>query len=250
MNRFAAGCLVGSFGMMLMSGTFLAQAGSDGRTVSAPFQVLGASGTPIFSVEEVSPGKPRLTMTSGDGGTVVIGATPSGGMAMTLSPGGGRRVALNADGQGLSVAVADGTRGILMLLDANEQSIITQDGDTRFVDIGTKASTNAAVRIANPSGTVVASLGSNRSKDGAGSVFVADNSGKTTGFLVSLPSGTGVVGIGLNGAEVARLEANANQSGGKITISDTAGNLAFNAGLKTDGNGAACVYGSDGQQCF
>lgn len=249
MNRFLSGSFVGALGMALITMPLMAQAqNNNGNTVHAPFQVLGASGQPILKIEEVD-GSPRLTLLGHGTSKAVLGDTGDG-MALVVSAAPGQLVSLNAASHQASVNVLSGEMETRLLTDANEQSLVMQRAGTKVVDLGSKASTNAALRIASPSGAMAAQIGSNKANGGAGAVYVNDTSGKTTGYVVSLANGEGVVGVSLNGQDIAKLEANTSKTGGKVSIADTNGNLVFNAGLTSAGEGTACIYNAKGQKCF
>ncbi|MFD1252509.1 hypothetical protein DEVEQU_03455 [Devosia equisanguinis] len=248
MSRFFFGCLAGTMTMALFFAPLMVQAQNQGNSVHAPFQVIGASGSPILKIEESNAGV-MLTL-FGPGNTGARLETTADGTILNLSSSGNNVINLFATPNEVSVNVVHGNRVTRMITDTSEQSFVMEAQGARVVDMGSKASTNAALRIASPSGAMAVQIGSNRSNGGAGAVYVNDSAGKMTGFLVSLANAAAAVGISLGGSEVAKLEPNASNSGGKLTLADTNGNPSVIAGLTSSGDGTVCIYDRKGQSCY
>lgn len=248
MRRFFFGCLAGTIAMSLFFAPLVVQAQNQGNSVRAPFQVIGASGSRILKVEEAGAGV-MLTL-YGPGNTGARLETTADGSILNLSSSGNNVINLFATPNEVSVSTTHGNRVTRMVTDTSEQSLIMEAQGSRVVDLGSKSSTNAALRIATPSGAMAVQIGSNRSNGGAGAVYVNDSSGKMTGFLVSLANAAAAVGISLGGSEVAKLEPNASNNGGKLTLADTNGNPSVIAGLTSNGDGTVCIYDRKGQKCY
>lgn len=247
MSRFLGGCLTGAFAVALFSTPLMVQAQNNGGSMHAPFQVLGSSGKPILRIEE-SGGGAMLTL-FGPGNTGARIETTADGSILNLSSSDNHLINLFATPNEVSLNAIHGDRVTRTLTNGQEQSFIMEAGGTRVVDLGSKAATNAALRIANPGGAMAAQIGSNRGNGGAGAVYVNDNAGKMTGFLVSFASAAAAVGISLGGSEVAKLEPNSANTGGKLTLGDMNGNPSVIAGLTSGGEGTVCIYNRKGESC-
>ncbi|MGF1624359.1 MAG: hypothetical protein ACFCVH_05710 [Alphaproteobacteria bacterium] len=249
--RFLAGCAVGVVGATIAAGSLIAVAQDDSGggppVFSAPFQVLSSSGQPLLTVDETGDG-PLLTLVGQGGQKIVMGATGQG-MAMAVYYSSQQYISLDAFGDALIVNLISGSNTTALMTDAEQQSLVIEQNGATVVDLGVKTGRNAALRVADPVGTVVAQVGSNPRNGGAGSVLVSDPSGVINAFMHSAATSSGIVGIGINGSEVALLEPNVDSSGGKITIAGTNGTIAVSAGMKTDGQGTVCVQNNRGTHC-
>ena len=252
MKQFLAGCAVAATISGLFQATMMVNAqDTQGKQViaRAPFVVVGDQGEVLMDLT-VGDNGPVLTIHGQDNERMVqLGST---GRGMAIKVGSSTRFSAleSQDASTLVTSVFDGNI-VLLKSAAQEQHVLIGGEEKPVVDLGVKPGTNAALRVAAPNGTIVASVGSNIANADAGAVFVGSDSGMGGAAMLVDGAGAGLVAVKIGGQDVVRLEPNVASSGGKVTVANTGGDVVFNAGLKTDGDGAACVYSlKDGQKCF
>lgn len=253
MKQFLAGCVVAATISGLLQATLMVHAQDvPGKNIvaKAPFTVVGDQGQVLMDLTNGANG-PVLTIHGRNATqTVMIGST-SGGAAVAIGTG-GHRTSLEVDNTYSGVFTAFNDKGVWMKAAADEQHLLVGTDEVRVVDLGVKPGTNSALRIGAPDGTIVANIGSNVKAGGAGAMFIGNAQSVQAVAAVADQNGNGRVAVKIAGQDVAALEPNVNNTGGKVSVADSSGNLVFNAGLKTDGNGAACTFAlaSGGQKCM
>ncbi len=246
-----AGAVLGVFvGAPLMA---IAQntpaAPADSHTVTAPFSVKGGDGKVLMLVEEMDGGV-KLTLDGGGDSKALISVSADSTQL------GLRNTAQNLAGmivrpEGSVINLIRDGRAVAMTSDAQLHGLaVTLGEDVNLVSLGVKDGKYPALRISEPSGTVVAHFGSSNNNNGAGVVMLANPGGVWTGGIVAKESGPAIVQINNEGGD-ALVTIGPSKSGdaGKISINSPDGSPAVEAGPIPGGQGLVCVHGPR-EKCF
>lgn len=251
MKQFLAGCATAALITGLFQAGFAVTAQDmQGKQIiaRAPFVVVGDQGEVLMDLS-VGEFGPVLTIHGSNNKMVKLGSSMYG---MGISAIDGQRYAQMQVQDGMaSVSATFGGNGVVLRSGPEEQHLLIGADGSPVVDLGVKPGTNAALRIAAPNGGLVANIGSNPGNGGAGALYIGNADGQTAAAMVTGADGSGRVSVLMGGQDIVAMESNVSATGGKLTVADMSGNVRFNAGTTSGGDGAACVTPVSGdQKCF